>query len=317
MNLRTNIYFWSILGAVLFLSSCDNYFKNDYKDNTPTSGQLKVYYDEGLTLHVKNQAYTFGSLYPGVQLELFSSSEAEAIEALFHDSCEAIVISRLLNDKEKKVFQSKDYFPKHSAIAKTGVALICNSSLAISRLSYEEIVSLLTGSNVVKDSAGKELDLNLLFDKKNSSVLHYLLDSVLQGQALSSHCSSLNSSIETINYVASHPNALAFIDFAWLSDVDDSISIANAGLINILAIGAKNQAGRYEYPHQSSFKLNTYPFTRTLYIHRKTGDFTLAKGFESFVSGPKGQLVFLKQGLLPNRQGERLVNINMEQTKTK
>jgi phosphate transport system substrate-binding protein len=312
----TNISFCLLIGAFLFLSSCENYFKNNYKDNTPTSGQLKVYYDEGLSLHVKNQAYTFGALYPNVQLELFSSSESEAIEALFNDSCEAIVVSRLLNEKEKKVFQSKDFFPKHSAIAKTGVALICHSSLAVSRLSYEEIVSLLSGSNVVKDSTGKELALSLLFDKKNSSVLYYLLDSVLKGQSLSSHCSSLNSSIETINYVANHPNALAFIDFAWLSDVDDSISIANASLIKILAIGAKNKPGRYEYPHQSSFKLNTYPFTRTVYIMRKTGDFTLAKGFESFVSGPKGQLVFLKQGLLPSRQGERVINVNTEPTKT-
>jgi hypothetical protein len=43
---------------------------------------------------------------------------------------------------------------------------------------------------------------------------------------------------------------------------------------------------------------------------RKTGEFTLAKGFESFVAGPKGQLTFLKQGLLPIRQAERNVTIN-------
>jgi hypothetical protein len=48
---------------------------------------------------------------------------------------------------------------------------------------------------------------------------------------------------------------------------------------------------------------------------RKTGEFSLAKGYESFVAGPKGQLTFLKQGLLPHRQSERQIKINLEPLK--
>jgi hypothetical protein len=44
-------------------------------------------------------------------------------------------------------------------------------------------------------------------------------------------------------------------------------------------------------------------------VYRNTDDFSLAKGFETFVAGPKGQNTFLKQGLLPTHQQERNIKI--------
>lgn len=299
-----------LLAAGCVLQSCSGPFKNDYRDNSPTSGQLKVYYDEGLAPHVKNQTLTFESQYPNADVELVSTSESEAVQALYNDSCEDIVISRLLNDQEKKAFASKDYSPRFSAVALSGVALITNSSTPVRQLSVDQVKQLLTQPFSVKDSLGNTINLNVLFDKKNSSVLHYATDSLLQGQKLSTSCSILGSTIESINYVAQHKNTIALIDFAWLSDVDDSIYKANKNHIKFVALGSgKND--HYYYPDQSNFKLGLYPFTRTVYVIRKTGDFTLAKGFESYVAGPKGQLTFLKQGLLPARQGERSIQIKM------
>lgn len=300
-----------LMSCILSLSSCKGPFKNDYKDNSPTSGKLKVYYDEGLALHVKNQVATFESQYKNAAIELFQTSESEAVQALYNDSCEAIVISRLLTDKEAKAFASKRFSPKYTAVAKSGIAIIANITTDINRMSYEQIIKLLSGAPSFKDSTGKEQTLTLLFDKNNSAVLHYMLDSVLKARKLPSNCSILNSSIESINYVANNKNSIAFIDFAWLSDADDSIYKANTGKIKFLSV-SKPKSDSFELPSQSSFKLGTYPLIRTVYVMRKTGEFSLAKGFESFVAGPKGQLTFLKQGLLPCRQAERRIKVDLE-----
>lgn len=305
------VYIFLFCAGSSLLSSCSDYFKNDYEDNSPTSGKLKVYYDEGLASHVKNQVYTFESLYPNAHVEAFQTSENEAVQALYADSCEAIVISRLLTDPEKKAFESKGFFPKHSAVAKSGIVLITNVETPLNSLRFEDLIAALKTPLSVKDSTGKDVTLNVLFDKNNSAVLHYVLDSLLHSKKLGAHCNILNSSLESINYVASHKNTIAFIDFAWLSDVDDSLYKANKGKIKFVAL-SKINSENFEYPNQSSFKLGTYPLTRTVYVIRKTGDFTLAKGFESFVAGPKGQLTFLKQGLLPTRQSERALEIKME-----
>jgi phosphate transport system substrate-binding protein len=296
--------------ATLLLAGCDNYFKNDYTDNSPTSGKLKVFYDEGLELHVRNQVFTFESQYHNAHLELFPANNEEAVQALYHDSCESIIITRQLSEPEKKAFASRNYFPKSSAVAVSGVALITNVGTSIDSLSYQQVVDLLSKPYSIKDSAGNMVNIMVLLDKNNSSVVHYLSDSLLKGGKFSAGCNILGSSLESINRVATHKNTVALIDFAWLSDADDSLYKANQGLIKFIAV-SPSKGGACEYPHQSSFKLGTYPLARTIYVYRKTGDFSLAKGFESFVASPKGQLTFLKQGLLPARQSERIVKINM------
>jgi phosphate transport system substrate-binding protein len=194
-------------------------------------------------------------------------------------------------------------------VAKSGVALITNIQTQVSALSMADVITLPTKPFSFKDSSGNAINLNVIFDKNNSSVIHYLKDSILKGANFSKNCNILSSTLQSINFVAKNKNTIAFIDYAWLSDVDDSLFKANIDKIKFICVSALNDSV-FAYPNQSSFKLNTYPFTRTVFVYRKTGDFTLAKGFESYIAGPKGQLTFLKQGLLPTRQSERKIEIN-------
>jgi phosphate transport system substrate-binding protein len=296
------------LGIVLLLSSCNDYFRNDYDDNSPTSGQLKFYYDEGLELHAKNQAETFQAIYPNAHLELYQSTDASAIQSLYNDSCEAIMISRLLSNEEKRAFESKGFFPKYSAVAKSGIAVITNSGTPLNGMSVEEIKKLVSENNEIRDSSGNMVPVKILLDRSNSSVSRYLMDSLAGKKKFPAHCNAMKSTPEAISYIAANKNTIAIIDFAWLSDADDPLVKSVSQSIKILPVSVNG--GNYYFPDQSNFKLGNYPLTRQVYIMRKTGEFSIAKGFESFVMGPKGQLTFLKQGLLPNRQGERAVKIS-------
>jgi phosphate transport system substrate-binding protein len=299
----------------LLFSSCSNpYLKEGYTDNSPTSGKLKVYYDEGLASHLKNQVYTFETQYHDAHVELVETSENEAIEALYKDSCKAIFISRHLSEKENKMFESANLTPFFSNVAISGVAVITNISMPLNKLTMQEVLDLLGKSAELKDSLGNGLKVNVLFDKKNSGVMHYLLDSILQQKNFAAHCGVLGSTLETINFICQNKNTIAFIDFAWLSDVDDPLYKSNKDKLKFLGIENKNK--EIVYPSQSTFKLATYPFSRGVYFYRRAGDFSLAKGFESFVAGPKGQMIFLKQGLLPTKQQERSIQVTFEPMKT-
>jgi phosphate transport system substrate-binding protein len=291
------------------LTSCRQPDRNSLSETTPTAGLLKVYYDEGLALHVKNQAYTFEALYSNVRIELHRSSEAEAVEALYKDSCELIVISRDLGTEERKAFASRQYHPVFSKIALSGIALITHSATPIKTITLEGIKTILSGS-AIKDSNGTEFIPRVLFDRDNSSVLHYMMDSVLKSKKLGNNCSNLDSTLSAIKYVKEHPGVIAFIDFAWLSDIDDSLYRSCSETLQFIPVSADGK--KFELPSPTTFKLGTYPFTRTVYAIKKIGEFTLAKGFESFMAGPKGQLTFLKQGLLPTRQAERQISVSQE-----
>ncbi len=300
--------FW--VPCFVFLCGCDNYYKNDYVDNSPTSGKLKVYYSEGLKGHLENQAYTFSSLYGNAEVELFQACESEIISNFLNDSCKAIVISRLLGEQEAKAFDSKKLHPAYSPLAKSGVALITSVNTNISKLTVEEIKKLLSAELIMKDSLGNSISPYAVLDNKCSSVSHYLLDSVIQQKQFGAKCFAANSSDELIKKITETPNQIGFVDFAWLSDEDSDLWKQLRGKIKFLAIGRIDSI--YFAPNQSSFKTGEYPFTRTIYLLRRTDDFSLAKGFESFMAGPKGQLTFLKQGLLPVRQSERKIEVKMQ-----
>lgn len=297
--------------AVL-LSSCEPGFDHRQRENSPTSGDLTLYYEAALHKHVNNQAYTFQRLYPNTRLRLCPASEDLAVKALYDDSCESIVITRQLNSKELKAFASKRFDPKYSMVATTAMALICNTKLPLKRLHYNEVLDLLKGDKTLADSSQNPLRVKLFLDRSGSGLSRYLLDSLLHQSSYPAHLTLMNSAIETLNAVARDDRAIGLIDFAWLSDSDDSLAKAFDGKIRLLPVGSRNGGNRFERPSQSSFKLGLYPFARNIYVYRKTGDFTLAKGFESFVAGPKGQTIFLKQGLLPSRQQERSVTIKLE-----
>ena len=297
-----------LFAACLLPVSC-NRESLEMNSDSPTAGELKIYCDEGLAPHVRNQAATFESQYPDVSIRLFERGEPEAIMALYNDSCEAIVISRLLGKKELKAFEAKGLFPRYSAVVKSGVAVIANAATPLAYVTTAEIRELITIDGAVKDTMLNAVKLNVLLDG-NSGAVHYLVDSVVKGK-ISPHCSVLPDAAAVISYVASNSNAIGFIDFAWISDADDPLYKKIIGKIRLL--GVSDGKGKPELPSQSSFKLGTYPFTRTVYVMRKTGEFTTAKGFESFVAGPKGQLTFLKQGLLPIRQAERNISIKTEE----
>lgn len=301
---------WMI--CCLFLAACGSKtFRNDYVDNSPTSGKLKVFCDEGLKTHILNQAFTFQSQYPNAEIEVKVCSDAEAVNALYNDSCRAIVISRELNAKEKETFASKTLNPRAAGIAYSGVALVTGINTKLDKLTTSQLQQLLTQPFVCTDSIDANCKVTVVLESDRSSVVHYLKDSVIKGKPFSQNCSALKSTLEVLNHVTRYPNTVGFIDFAWLSDKDDSLAKAFAGKLKFVPIGRGN--GAYYEPNQSSFKTGDYPLTRKVYVYTQAPEFSLAKGFQTFVAGPKGQMTFLKQGLLPYTQQERSIQVNLEQ----
>ena len=66
-------YITILLIFSLFTFSCG--LKDDIrKKDTPTSGKLTLMYDEGITLHIKNQVYTFETTYKNAHIGLSSSN---------------------------------------------------------------------------------------------------------------------------------------------------------------------------------------------------------------------------------------------------
>lgn len=299
----------SILALIIFsffLLSCGLNDDNRIKD-TPTSGKVNLFFDEGLTLHINNQIFTFKTTYNNADITLRSSNERECIEALYNDSSKVIAISRPLTEKEMEQFKSKNIIPQTSTVAGDAIAFVVSKDFADSTISIPELIELLKGND---STFIKGQHINVVFDNPNSGSTRQLKDSLIPTQGFGKNCKALNNTPELMKAISSNSLAIGVCDYAWLSDKDDNTTKEFLKTVKILAVSKKNNAISY-MPDQSNIATKDYPICRTICIIRRSAEFSLGKGIETFIAGEKGQLMFLKQGLPPNRQEERLIEVDM------
>ena len=294
--------FIAFILPVLFFASCNTSTKTSDIPNTPTSGELKVFCEEGMLLHIKNQAYTFEQIYHNSKINVQYVNEKQAIEGLYNDSCKVIVISRVLSEKELKQFKAKNIYPTQICVAKSALAFVVPVNSTDSVISTEKTKRIISGEDTT---------YNVVFDNDNSGTTRFLKDTLLQGKPFGKNCFALKNTTDLINYISKNKNAIGVLDYAWLSDLDDSTTKVFLNIVKTLAVSTNGNKVAY-MPDQSNIQTNEYPLCRHVYAIRRSAEFSLGTGFSLFVAGQKGQIMFLKQGLIPFVQPNRAVEINTE-----
>jgi phosphate transport system substrate-binding protein len=286
----------------ILLASCNTSTKTSEIPNTPTSGELTVFCEEGMLLHIKNQAYTFEQIYHNSKISVHYVDEKKAIEGLYNDSCKVIVISRILSEGELNTFKEKNIYPTQICVAKSALAFIVPLTASDSVTSTEKIKKIIVG---------EDTSYNVVFDNDNSGTARFLKDSMLQGKPFGKNCFALKNTSALIDYISKSKKAVGVLDYAWLSDLDDSTTKVFLSKVKILAVSTNGSKTAY-MPDQSNIQTNEYPLCRRVYAIRRSAEFSLGTGFSLFVAGQKGQIMFLKQGLIPFVQPNRAVEVNTE-----
>src|ERR1700744_3217570 len=250
-----NVQTLVLLSCLFFLTSCNTSTKTNEIPNTPTTGELKVFCEEGMFLHIRNQAYTFEQIYQNAKINVQYVNEKQAIEGLYNDSCKLIVISRNLSAEEVKQFKSRNIYPTQICIAKSALAFIVPLSAIDSVISTEKITKI---------AAGEDTTHTVAFDNDNSGTARFLKDSMLQGKAFGKNCFAMKNTKALIDYINTSKNAIGVLDYAWLSDLDDSTSKVFLSKVKVLAVSTKGGKTAY-MPDQSNIQTGDYPLCRHVY----------------------------------------------------
>jgi phosphate transport system substrate-binding protein len=280
------------------IQACSPYFKNDRHDNSPTSGELVVYCEPGLYELTYYMAYTFMAQYPAAHVTVVASSAENALQALKTNACELIIINRTLNPSEMQSFAKQQERPKLTSIAHNAVACVASKQHPDTSISMQELQTILQPLGNSKQT--------LIRVNTDQTVWYSVCKTLFKTQIPKSLIGITKTDFKTLyEALITNPNAIGIIDFAQCADRDDTLMKSLKAHLKILALEGV-------YPSASNLKTKTYPLPLVVYTVRTTGDFTLAKGFEAFVAGPKGQWMVLKRGLLPARQQERNVQVHLE-----
>lgn len=302
--------FNTFVGLTLILglfASCKDKPKNGRTD-TYSSGTIKFVSDESFSPIIDEQREIFEFVYPKAKLVPIYTNELDGVNMLMKEQVYLAITSRNFTDKEVANLEARRFQPIAIPLAFDGLALIVNNSNPDTIISVNDIKQILSGK-VAKWKAlypNSKLDsIEVAFDNKQSSTVHYCVDSLLGGKPINSpNIYAVDKSAEVIDFVEKHPNAIGIIGSNWLNDKRDTTNVTfkrNMRVMGVSRIHPATVESSWK-PYQYYLWNGNYPLVRTIYALLNDPRHGLPWGFANFMSADsRGQRIFFKAGLLPYR----------------
>lgn len=302
--------FNTFVGLTLILglfASCKDKPKNGRTD-TYSSGTIKFVSDESFSPIIDEQREIFEFVYPKAKLVPIYTNELDGVNMLMKEQVYLAITSRNFTDKEVANLEARRFQPIAIPLAFDGLALIVNNSNSDTIISVNDIKQILSGK-VAKWKAlypNSKLDsIEVAFDNKQSSTVHYCVDSLLGGKPINSpNIYAVDKSAEVIDFVEKHPNAIGIIGSNWLNDKRDTTNVTFKRNIRVMGVSRIHPATVESSwkPYQYYLWNGNYPLVRTIYALLNDPRHGLPWGFANFMSADsRGQRIFFKAGLLPYR----------------
>lgn len=302
--------FNTFVGLTLILglfASCKDKPKNGRTD-TYSSGTIKFVSDESFSPIIDEQREIFEFVYPKAKLVPIYTNELDGVNMLMKEQVYLAITSRNFTDKEVANLEARRFQPIAIPLAFDGLALIVNNSNPDTIISVNDIKQILCGK-VAKWKAlypNSKLDsIEVAFDNKQSSTVHYCVDSLLGGKPINSpNIYAVDKSAEVIDFVEKHPNAIGIIGSNWLNDKRDTTNVTFKRNIRVMGVSRIHPATVESSwkPYQYYLWNGNYPLVRTIYALLNDPRHGLPWGFANFMSADsRGQRIFFKAGLLPYR----------------
>jgi len=277
-------------------------------DDTINSGTIHISVDESFAPIIDEQIKVFMSQNPKARIVPHYKSEAECLKDLLEDSTRMVIATRGLTPDEELFYKDTlSFIPMWGKLANDAITVLVHNSSKDSLFSVAEIKSMLNGTT----NYPYELVMDGL---KATSTVRFLIDSVLRGQPLAGKVLAAQNSEGVIDYVAKHPNAIGFIGVSWIGNKDDSTQLTFMKKVNIAALQCANCGEDvYVRPYQANIAMKRYPLKRGVYYILKENYAGLGKGFVNFLTHEKGQLIFRRGYLVPDRMAFQIRKANVSQ----
>jgi phosphate transport system substrate-binding protein len=275
--------------------------------------------DESFSPIVEEERKQFVFLYPEAHLTPTYTDDIDGFTKLMAGEIPLYFSSRDLKEGERNHIETKlDIKPRVYRIGYDGITFIVNRANKDTCISVKDVKRILSGEvknwNEINPGS-KRGEIWVCFDNKQSSTVHYCVDSILGGKPINSpNIFAAKTSKEVIEYVEKTPNAIGVIGSNWLNDKRDTTNTTFKKNITVMSVSKLDEANEMNSwkPYQVWLLNNRYPFVRTIYALLNDPRRGLPWGFAHFIEQPTGQLIILKSGLLPVRGEIMIRDVNVK-----
>jgi phosphate transport system substrate-binding protein len=294
-----------VVWALVFLAGCNR----EPGSRVFTKGSLTVAVDEAIAPVMTLVIDEFQRQYPDAKLTIRSMPARDAVVAFASDSVRVIVCGRELNTEEKNALAGAKVGYQDNRVAMSAIAVIGHKSNPRSELRVGEVDSMFAGT--ITRWKGRSV-IDLCIGGPNSSTNEVFRTLVLQGKPFSLSATPYASSSDLVEHVRRTPAALGIVNLSWLKGVTQEVRVMYLGRPGVSA-DSTEPPGKFYSPAQAYVYKGYYPVNAPIFIYSREMVEDLAIGFVSFVASPPGQKVFLNNGLVPQTQPIRLVQVTSNQ----
>lgn len=272
-----------LVAAVLTVVGCQE------KHQTTTKGSIRVLVGESVFPLAQKEVTEFMRLYENASIEISPTTSREAIIQLLTGKVATIIVSRELNEEEKRVVE-KYKVPVHSwSFAMDAVAIIVNKKNEVSRMTFGQARDVFSGrTQNWKKLGGASQEIEPFVLSRNSGTSEFFLNTVVHDTLFAETAKRCTTSAQLVDIVSIRSNAIGLIGLSWLNDNVKAMEVA------------VNDSSTFAAPYQSSIYQGEYPLRRRVQImSTDTGYAGLAHGFVTFVTSAQGQKIVRDAGLVP------------------
>jgi phosphate transport system substrate-binding protein len=316
-----------MLAAMLaVLTSCGNKMPK----STSTRGIAKIMCDESFQSVLEQEIAVFEYQYPEASIMPEYINEHDALDSLFRNKVDLIIISHDLTPEQKKSLKKLGRGYRTKMIAVDAIAVIVNKQNDIDDLSMEDLRDIFTGKvkrwGEVYPTKLKNDTIKVMFDGSGTGVVHYMKEKFLNGGKFGPNVYARGTSSDVFEAVEKYKNVIGFIGVSWITSDLKSAEIPIADKYEELK--TKNEVTLIDFtdrikvmpvrnddqlhavkPYQAYISSGEYPLVRTIWAIDASYNGMLDHGFFTFLTGAIGQKIILQTGILPAAEPVRTVEV--------
>lgn len=304
--------------SLAIFGSCGQKKAKDGRTDTPTSGTIQFVSDESLSPIIDEERTQFEFEFRKAKLKPLYTDEVTGLQMIKDFKTALLFTTRNLKPSEIAYLKSKsNVIPSVFPVGYDGLAFIVNKQNNDTCITVKDIKRILTGkatkwSDIVPGS--KRGNIEVVFDNTRSATTNFVVDSVLHGEKFGANIMAAKTSKQVVDYVDKTPNAIGVIGSNWLNDRNDSTNTTFKKNIHVVQISIMDKATEMNSwkPYQAYLLDGRYPFVRTIYAIVVDPHKALPWSFANYITGPKGQLILFKAGLLPYRGDITIKTVNIK-----
>ena len=298
--------------------------------STSTRGIARIMCDESFQSVLEQEIAVFEYQYPEASIMPDYINEHDALDSLFNNKVDLIIISHDITQEQKKSLKKIGRGYRSRMIAVDAIAIIVNKANDIDELTLEDLSDIFTGKvkrwGEVSPTKLKNDSIKVMFDGSGTGVVNYMKEKFLNGAKFGPNVYARKSSSDVFKAVEEYKNVIGFIGVSWItSDLksaekpiadkyeelknSNEVSVIDfTDRIKVMPVRGDDQIQGVK-PYQAYIYSGEYPLVRTIWAIDASYNGTLDHGFYAFLTGVIGQKIILQTGILPAAEPVRYVEV--------